>query len=64
MSSYPANHPLWNILRLVITGLLLMGFLKYNYNQVDIRDAGTLIGVLAGLAGYDKLMPKSNEGGS
>jgi len=65
MSNFPANHPVWSLLRLLIVGSLLMGFLTYNYNQVDKRDLVTLVGVLAGLAGYDKLMPKGgNEGGT
>ena len=64
MSNYPANHPLWTILRLLVVGLLLLGFLALNYERLDSRDATTILGVLAGLAGYDKLMPKTKEGDS
>lgn len=65
MSNFPANHPFWNILRLLVVGALLLGFLALNYSRLDPRDATTILGVLAGLAGYDKLMPKGgNEGGT
>ena len=64
MSSYPANHPLWNILRILVVGTTLIVLLCTNYNAADSRDITTVVSVIAALAGYDKLLPKSNEGGS
>jgi hypothetical protein len=50
----PANDsPLWPILRNLVVGLILLGFLHYNYNALDSRDLGTIIGVLTSLAGFD-----------
>lgn len=66
MSNYPANHPLWNILRILVVGVTLTGLLCVNYNAVDSRDITTVVSVIAALAGYDKLLPKggNNEGGT
>lgn len=66
MGNYPANHPVWNILRLLVVGVMLTALLYGNYNSVDSRDVTTVVSVIAALAGYDKLMPKggNNEGGT
>lgn len=61
--NYPANHPIWKLLRLLIVGGLLLGFLAFNYNQLDSRDTMTVFGTLAGLLGYDVLKARvTNEG--
>ena len=52
------SHPLWKLLRLVIVGGLMLGFLALNYNRLDGRDAMTIFGTLAGLLGYDVLKAK------
>lgn len=53
-----AKHPIWKLLRLVIVGGLLLGFLALNYNRLDSRDTMTIFGTLAGLLGFDALKAK------
>lgn len=68
-----SKHAVWKLLRLVIVGGLLLGFLALNYNRLDSRDTMTIFGTLAGLLGFDALKSKltnekptssdANEGG-
>lgn len=58
MNIYPANHPVWKLLRLLIVGGLMLGFLALNYNRLDNRDTMTIFGTLAGLLGFDALKAK------
>ena len=53
-----SSHPIWKLLRLVIVGGLLLGFLALNYNRLDSRDTMTIFGTLAGLLGFDALKAK------
>ena len=53
MNVYPANHPVWKLIRLLIVGSLMLGFLALNYNRLDARDTMTIFGTLAGLLGFD-----------
>lgn len=52
----PANDsPVWSILRLAIVGAFLLGFLALNYrNGLVPADLGTIAGVLAALAAFDR----------
>lgn len=52
------SHPIWKLLRLVIVGGLMLGFLALNYNRLDSRDTMTIFGTLAGLLGFDALKAK------
>lgn len=49
----PADHPLWKLLRILVVGAILLGFLALNYHRLDSRDATTILGVLLSLAGFD-----------
>lgn len=53
MHAYPANHPVWKLIRLVVVGTILLGCLAFVYAGLDKRDALTLIATLAGLGGFD-----------
>jgi len=56
------KHPFWKILRLAVVGGLMLGFLSLNYNQFDQRDVITIIGVLAGLGGFDIVKERAAKG--
>ena len=42
------SSPLWSILKLTVMGCLLVALLHFNYTGLDIRDATTIIIMLAG----------------
>lgn len=58
MSKYPHDHPIWKILRQLVVGGILLGFLALGYNKLDERDFKTIAGVLGTLAGFDFLKDK------
>lgn len=58
LSSMPANHPIWKILRQLVVGGMLLAFLALGYNKLDDRDFKTIAGVMASLAGFDILKAK------
>lgn len=47
------RHPLWKIIRTAVVGTLLVAFLSLNYNKMDERDLTTILGIAAGLLGFD-----------
>lgn len=47
------SHPLWKIIRTAVVGTLLVAFLSLNYNKMDERDITTILGIAAGLLGFD-----------
>lgn len=47
------RHPLWKIIRTAVVGSLLLAFLSLNYNKLDERDITTILGIIAGLLGFD-----------
>lgn len=47
------SHPLWKIIRTAVVGSLLVAFLSLNYNKMDERDITTILGIAAGLLGFD-----------
>lgn len=47
------SHPLWKIIRTAVVGSLLVAFLSLNYNKMDERDITTVLGIAAGLLGFD-----------
>ena len=55
-------HPVWRLLRLVVVGALLLGFLALNYNRLDSRDTTTILGVLLGLCGFDAVKQQVTHG--
>ena len=48
-----AAHPIWNLIRLAVVGVVLVMLLKYNYNGLDPRDVLTVFLTLSGLSGFD-----------
>lgn len=50
-----ASHPLWNLIRLVVVGCVLVALLKFNYKGLDPRDVLTVLLTLAGLGGFDAI---------
>jgi hypothetical protein len=50
-----ASHPVWNLIRLAVVGVVLVMLLKFNYNGLDPRDVLTVFLTLAGLGGFDVL---------
>lgn len=51
------KHPLWNLMRLLVVGLVLLGALALNYKNGfhQATDLTTLVEVLLALAGFDGL---------
>lgn len=47
------KHPVWKLLRNVVVGGLLLGLLALTRDKISSSDLMTLLGVAAGLAGFD-----------
>lgn len=49
------SHPAWKLLRLVIVGVIVVGYCATQYkNPINMADIGLLVTLLLSVGGYDK----------
>lgn len=63
MVNFPADHPAWKILRLVVVGVVLVASCSFLYNNgFDKKDIVTIAMSLLALGGFDQLKASLTAG--